>query len=131
MSEVGQYVMDVASARKLTEEIKAACRDLSRASLGQPSQSRPNCADDLYFIRAGEDGPIKIGRSMSPRLRLAQLQTASPYQLHLIGVLRGAGVQERKWHARYASFRMGGEWHEPIPELIDHIAFALKDQELS
>ena len=131
MSETVKYVMDVPSARRLTEEIKEACRELSRASLAKPQRSRPGPADDLYFIRAGKDGPIKIGRSVSPRSRLAQLQTASPHQLHLIGVLRGAGAQECEWHGRYAFFRMAGEWYEAIPELVGHIERELRDQELS
>ncbi len=41
----------------------------------------------IYFIQAGKNGPIKIGKSENPKERLSQLQTANYQKLILLWIL--------------------------------------------
>jgi hypothetical protein len=47
---------------------------------------------NIYFIRHGLDGPIKIGRARDVARRLKTLQTASPVPLLLLGVIPGGAL---------------------------------------
>jgi len=99
----------------------------------------------VYFVRAGEDGPIKIGKTTtSPFGRMSQLQGAHYLKLHLIGVIVIAeypdgtyanGVDWKKKreneerlakletsiHAAFDEERIRGEWFEPSEALMDFI----------
>ncbi len=78
----------------------------------------------VYFIRAGNEGAIKIGRATDPRKRLAALQTASPAPLLLLAVIENG--DERAFHTQFAAHRLNGEWFHPAPELLalaaEHVA---------
>jgi phosphoglycolate phosphatase-like HAD superfamily hydrolase len=76
----------------------------------------------VYFIRAGENGPIKIGTAKDARKRLDAMQTGSPWRLHLLAELSGDIACERELHQRYVRYRRVGEWFDPAPELLDFIA---------
>jgi hypothetical protein len=78
----------------------------------------------VYFVQAGEDGPIKIGRTTGdPIRRLKDLQTASPYTLRLIGVKETSEtLTERLVHQRFAHLSLSGEWFSPAPDLLAFIA---------
>lgn len=75
---------------------------------------------DLYFI-GSDNGPIKIGISISPYKRLKQLQTSHPYRLKILAIVAGGCQQEPEYHERFAAFRLEGEWFEPRPELLAEI----------
>jgi hypothetical protein len=64
----------------------------------------------VYFIQAGQDGPIKIGVAADPLLRLDDLQVGSPVALTLLAAIPGGAVHERQLHARFAEGRIRGEW---------------------
>lgn len=64
----------------------------------------------VYFIQAGDNGPVKIGRAKDPVRRLAQIQTGSHDELHLRAIVPGASREERKMHHRFAEARIRGEW---------------------
>jgi len=68
----------------------------------------------IYFIGNGDLGPIKIGFSGQSdlKLRLGQLQTASPSQLDVLGFFDGYIKSEQKVHHLLASHRLCGEWFE-------------------
>jgi hypothetical protein len=77
----------------------------------------------IYFIRAGKDGPIKIGHTTrTPEIRLGQLQTGNPHKLHVLEEIHGDGATESKLHARFAEFRLDGEWFQPHEVLLSFIA---------
>lgn len=59
----------------------------------------------VYMIRAGDDGPDKIGVARDQRKRLRGLQTAHAESLHLIRILDG-GPAGRLFEVR------------PIPEAV-------------
>ena len=77
---------------------------------------------DLYFIQSGTDGPIKIGMTgYRIERRMKALQTAHPFKLVLLALVRGAGIDEPEYHARFAEHRLEGEWFRPAPELLAEI----------
>lgn len=77
-----------------------------------------------YFIQAGADGPIKIGKADNPEKRVAELQTGSPDVLRLIGKLKGDC--EKDLHARFHKLHLRGEWFSPDVRLL---AFILEHAE--
>jgi hypothetical protein len=64
----------------------------------------------VYIIQSGDDGPVKIGTAKDPIMRVAELQTGSPYQLYLREVLVGGVRIERRLHKRFKDDRLQGEW---------------------
>lgn len=76
----------------------------------------------VYFIQAGDRGPIKIGWSCEVSRRLAELQTANASRLVLLGFIPGTQALERAWHERFAEDRLEAEWFRPSQVLLDAIA---------
>lgn len=65
----------------------------------------------VYFIQAGNAGPIKIGWALNDVVgRLAVLQIGSWEELRLLGVIPGSQEDERRLHASFAHARIRGEW---------------------
>jgi hypothetical protein len=77
----------------------------------------------VYFLKAEGLGLIKIGIAADVASRLAALQTGSPDNLVLLGVIRSADPRalERHLHEEFGASRVRGEWFEPTPELIARI----------
>lgn len=69
-----------------------------------------------YIIRAGEDGPVKIGKTGDVMGRLASLQTAQPDRLKIIRLIRGDG--ESALHHHFAKNRIRGEWFRFDPTML-------------
>lgn len=72
-------------------------------------------ADDtqyVYLIRMERTHFYKIGKSNDPHGRLANMQTASPYKLHLLHVFKAdnATAAEESLHARLHGTKREGEW---------------------
>lgn len=72
----------------------------------------------VYFIQAGEDGPIKIGVATEPFKRLAELQTGNPARLRIVAIVEGDTGMERALHDRFAEHRLEGEWFKPTHILV-------------
>lgn len=69
-----------------------------------------------YFARpVGEDGPVKIGRSLSPWARKWDLRAPNGSKVDLFLVI--PGDWERRFHARFADWHIGGEWFAINDEL--------------
>lgn len=68
----------------------------------------------VYVIQAGEDGPVKIGCSNSPIVRLNTMQTGAPWQLTLAAVVacRGMHALEKAAHREAAAHSVRGEWFD-------------------
>jgi len=80
----------------------------------------------VYFIKSlVEDGPVKIGYSRTPDIRIQELQVASPHPLTLSAVWRSkdAKALESKLHRKFRSHKMNGEWFRPSPDLMKLIEF--------
>lgn len=67
----------------------------------------------IYAIRAGVDGPVKLGTTtQDPIRRLAELQTGAHDVLALIWFMFGDRTSERHMHYMFANFRLRGEWFD-------------------
>jgi hypothetical protein len=76
----------------------------------------------IYFIQAGEGGPVKVGWSVNVPKRLKHLQGANATELRLIGTRPSAArCHEMQLHVDLAEHRIRGEWYPPIPEILDLI----------
>jgi hypothetical protein len=73
----------------------------------------------IYFIQAGETGPIKIGYTEGAgtlETRFAALQGANAAELRLLATRFGSIEDERQFHRRFAAGRLRGEWFRPDAE---------------
>lgn len=71
----------------------------------------------VYFIQAGDGGPIKIGSTTKhPRDRLAQLQCGNAEILRVVKLTPGA-AWESFFHQEFAKYRVRGEWYSA--EILD------------
>ncbi len=65
---------------------------------------------DVYFIEAVGTDRVKIGRAWNPNQRRRELQTSSPHELKLLGVVFGKRHSEPELHERFEKYRILGEW---------------------
>lgn len=76
----------------------------------------------IYFIQIGLKGAIKIGFSDNGvEDRLSALQTASPEELNVLGVMEGDQEKERKLHEKFKVLYIRGEWFKPGILLTNYI----------
>ncbi len=65
----------------------------------------------VYFIQAGENGPIKIGvTKKSSLLRLSNLQSSHYEKLTLLKEVEGYFAVEQWYHEIFKKFHIRGEW---------------------
>ena len=76
----------------------------------------------VYFIRLGDDGPIKIGYTKNIKRRLITIQVDNPLLVRLIAVMVGGRKEEYQLHRIYSKYRLYGEWFEPSSELLGFIS---------
>lgn len=76
----------------------------------------------VYFIKSPSLNAVKVGFTAGdPRARLKKLQVGSADDLELIGWADGTMADEKKWHLRYNSYRVRGEWFRLEGEFEDFI----------
>lgn len=78
----------------------------------------------VYFIFNEASNAVKIGYSARPTERLAGLQTSNPQPLKLVATVVGDTTDERKYHERFAPYRLKGEWftlHDELRSLITQL----------
>ncbi len=64
----------------------------------------------VYFIQAGENGPVKIGHASSMDRRFNSLQVGHYEILHLIRTIDGNESHERWLHHHFREHHIRGEW---------------------
>jgi hypothetical protein len=99
--------------RVIPEHIVVAARrarDKERRGVTAESQ--------VYFIRCGESGPIKIGVAVDPYERLGTLQVANHEELHLLATTPGDERVGREIQFLFQEHWIRGEWYRPAPELL-------------
>lgn len=74
----------------------------------------------VYFI-GGDETPIKIGFSSQPYERLTILQTAHWCKLSILAKIEGDLSLEKHFHARFAAYRLCGEWFAREAEILAEI----------
>lgn len=84
----------------------------------------------VYCIgERGRDLGVKIGYSVNPTARVAELQTGNPRELVLLGAFQGTEADERDLHERYFGDNLVGEWFRPSPALLSE--FDIESEEVS
>lgn len=74
----------------------------------------------IYFI-GPKDGPVKIGFSINPFERRADLQTGNHSDLFIFGLMPGDESDERELHARFSESSIRGEWFQLTDDLRQFI----------
>lgn len=86
------------------------------------AKERRRAKRSVYFVQPIHGGLVKIGVAADVAGRLNSMQTGSPVQLRVIGVIPDVGQdRETELHQRFAESRSHGEWFEPTPELLAYI----------
>src|SRR5690606_777208 len=73
----------------------------------------------VYFIQAGEDGPVKIGWAADPVARLGELQVGNHLELRIIRTIDGPPIAERVLHDYFGHRRIRGEWFSFDQEMLE------------
>ena len=89
--------------------------------------SEPEPERWVYFIQEDEDGPIKVGSSLGPEVRMLLFQTGNSHLLRLLGVCAGGGDREIALQAELAGDRKRGEWFWPTARVLDTVAKCLAE----
>lgn len=105
----------------------------TESSFGRSSPDGANLAGFVYFIECAVDkkpGPIKIGLSVRPEIRITDLQPSSPYPLKLLATWRCADMQfvEKQLHRKFKEHWIRGEWFHPAPDLLALIDLIAADK---
>jgi hypothetical protein len=72
----------------------------------------------IYFIQAGEGGPVKIGKADNVSARLVEMQCDNHADLVLLRQIEGGRLTEAWFHRAFASFRLRGEWFAYQPAML-------------
>lgn len=76
----------------------------------------------VYFIQAGDDGPIKIGYTAGdPEKRLRALQNASAVDLRLLATIEGDQKREVDLHIEFNEHNIRGEWFAPAAPILEFV----------
>lgn len=71
----------------------------------------------VYFLLAASVNLMKIGRSVDPDTRFAQLRLLSPVPLEVFVTIDGGSGMESALHNRFAHLNAHGEWFYATEEL--------------
>lgn len=88
----------------------------------------------VYFIVEPfeERSYVKIGWAKDPIKRLATLQTGNARHLVIRQLVHGGAALERRWHQRWATGRLSGEWFDPgYAEVILNMADAMAECQIA
>jgi hypothetical protein len=72
----------------------------------------------IYFMRAGDDGPVKIGWTTSLEARKESIQLGSAVRLVVLRTLDFPRWAEYWLHDHFASSRLEGEWFSYDPTML-------------
>lgn len=75
----------------------------------------------VYMIRAGDDGPIKIGSARDPIFRMQSLQISHYLTLQIVRLFEGGPTEEYALHKRFGHLWIRGEWFAASPELMGDV----------
>lgn len=76
----------------------------------------------IYLIREKTTKFGKIGYSVNPEKRIAEIQTGNPRQLELVGKVKGKPADELAMHAKYIKQNVLQEWFRVTDELEKEFA---------
>lgn len=76
----------------------------------------------IYFIRAGTNGPVKIGFSENVPMRLVKMQADNHERLTVLGIMPGDRQVEFEVQAQFSHLLLQGEWFAWARDLSRFIA---------
>jgi len=123
ISEITRRKRQLAYDRSLAivRRTQEAAEELRAEALLAVGRGRPVLPTWVYFVFASHHGPVKIGFSIDPMRRLAEIQRDWPEGLRLVGVVPGGFSEEQRLHKRFSHLRLHGEWFRPDDELTTFI----------
>lgn len=74
----------------------------------------------IYFLQAGDNGPIKIGYVTSVD-QIKSWQEGSPVPLKLLATLEGTLEVEAYLHSKFLRFRQHGKWFKGSQEILNFV----------
>ena len=83
----------------------------------------------VYFIQAGDGGPIKIGSATDVEQRMSDLQVGSAQELRLLAKVPGGYRREGELHDFLSKHHIRGEWFQPHEEVFVVMAGLVKAAE--
>lgn len=110
---------DRAAAEAYEADLKAKVGRNEAVRRGAAHASRGQL---VYFIAAGEGGPIKIGLAVDPAARIYSAQVFNHEKLILLATVTGGRSAEREYHRRFEAHRIHGEWFRRCPDILAEIA---------
>lgn len=100
------------SARIIDEEERAALGVLRDKRAQRSSKAKGY----VYCISDGT--AVKIGYSLKPEARVAELQTGNPRRLRLLASMQGTPTDEKALHVKYLRHNLLQEWFRPTAKLL-------------
>lgn len=86
------------------------------------TESKNNKLGFVYFIQlVDQNQNIKIGYTNNIEERIKTLQISSPYEIRLLGFMKGNISLEKSIQKMFANIKILGEWFHPSKELIEFI----------
>lgn len=86
----------------------------------------------VYFIQAGDNGPVKVGWARDVSHRLRDHQIGNPYDLSVIAtVMASRRALEGEFHRALRGYHMRGEWFRwahPFSAMVKKIAAGELDE---
>ena len=76
----------------------------------------------VYVIQQKNNGPIKIGESISLVSRMTVLKQGNPYSFNFLAAVDGNTDLESALHQRFNRYKIRGEWFHPCREILDYIS---------
>lgn len=74
----------------------------------------------VYFVQVADF--VKIGHSQEWKRRIANIQTASPFDVRLLHIEVNLPTFETSMHAKFRKFHHRGEWFHAHPDLLAFVA---------
>lgn len=72
----------------------------------------------VYFLRpVGMPGPIKVGVSVDPEMRLRGYNAIAPWELEIAATIPGDRSVEDRFHTLFAAHHSHHEWFNSAPEI--------------
>lgn len=114
--ELMERLRAAGGSESATAQVMEGLRSVLDARTAAPSLGER--LKGIYFMRADEDGPVKIGWSENVRQRADEVRPTPDTRLTLIRLIDGPRWGERWLHGQFDDFRIQGEWFSFAPEML-------------
>lgn len=111
--------LDLVSKNSANPIHQKVLRDADEEAAAPPAYNPGDLV--LYFVQAGEEGPIKIGITANLARRMSALQNGTSATLTIVRLIHGSHALERRLLRIFRPSRIRGEWHRPDPLLLRYI----------